>query len=566
VVTPQARVDVALPLQSTVAELVPQLVRLSNAQPQPGSDGSGWLLTKLGGAPLSPGLTVSAAGLRDGDVIYLSPREGRAPTMLFDDVVDAIASATEASPGAWQPRTARLVAIAAGAAALLGATLLLFAYLSGRAAAPAAGTAVALVLLLVGTALSRGNGDADAGAACATVGLVAAAMAGMSALAPHHAWSLGAGPLALGLAAVAAYGVLAVTLVGEWSSWLASLALSAGLGTVTAAVVSLTGATPAAAAAVLAVVATVLTPAAPMIAMRLARLPMPEVPADIESFQSSDGPAIGPDVFGQTAAAQRILASLLGALGLVVVGSVVVLLHGDRPDQAALAGLLGLAWLLRSRSYATTLQRVVLLAAGMLSLAWLAAWLATGHHGNMVAGGAAALAVGGLTSLGYAGRAATRARRRRSPYLARLMDTAEFLSVLALFPLAGLVLNLYEYIKNAVHLYANQFAASSDPLGRRRGVRTYPRIPASRDMHDCVPHRAGPEFRVDGDLVDERGPWCGLSGIRSRRTDTCAGGWYPPSLLVTQTIRCRPAGGWCSAARWAQWRYCSARPASPSSG
>jgi type VII secretion integral membrane protein EccD len=445
VVTPQARVDVTLPLQSTVAELVPEFVRLTDTRTQPGS---GWVLTRLGGALLSPGLTVSAAGLHDGDVLHLTPRDGQPAPMLFDDVVDAIASTTGASPGTWQPRVARLAAIAAGGAALLGATLLLFAYLSGRPAAPAAGAAVAVALLLVGTALSRGYKDADAGAACAAAGAVAAAMAGMSALAPHHAWSLGARPLALGLAAVAAYGVLTVTLVGQWNSWFGGLALSAGLGTVTAAVVSLTGMAPAGAAGVLAVVATALTPAAPMIAMRLARLPMPEVPADIESFQASEDPAVGPAVLDRTVAAQRILAGLLGAFGLVVVASVVVLLRGDRPYQAALAGLLGLVWLLRSRSYASTAPRLVLLAAGLLSLAWLGAWLASGHHQIMLAGGAAVLAVGGLASVAYARRVAT---GRRSPYWSRVLDAAEFLGVLSLLPVAGLVLNIYEHIRNAVH-------------------------------------------------------------------------------------------------------------------
>jgi type VII secretion integral membrane protein EccD len=199
---------------------------------------------------------------------------------------------------------------------------------------------------------------------------------------------------------------------------------------------------------VLAVLATVFTPAAPVIAMRLARLPMPEVPSDVESFRESEGPTLGPDVLSQTAAAQRILAGLLGALGMVVVGCVVVLLRGDRQYQAALAGLLGLVWLLRSRSYASTAQRVVLLATGLLSLALLGAWLAAGHHREMLAVGAAALAVAGLAGLAYARRAA---KGRRSPYWSRVMDAAEFLGILGLLPLAGLVLNIFQYLRNAVH-------------------------------------------------------------------------------------------------------------------
>jgi hypothetical protein len=105
-------------------------------------------------------------------------------------------------------------------------------------------------------------------------------------------------------------------------------------------------------------------------------------------------------------------------------------------------------WLLRSRSYASTAPRVVLLAAGLLTLALAGAWLAAGHQRIMVAGGAVALAAGGLASVAYARRAAT---GRRSPYWSRLMDAAEFLGVLSLLPVAGLVLNLYEHIRNAVH-------------------------------------------------------------------------------------------------------------------
>ncbi|MDI5981826.1 EsaB/YukD family protein, partial [Amycolatopsis magusensis] len=59
VVTPLARVDVALPPQSTLAELVPQLVRLAGAEGQASPEHPGWVLTRLGGAPLDPGLTVA---------------------------------------------------------------------------------------------------------------------------------------------------------------------------------------------------------------------------------------------------------------------------------------------------------------------------------------------------------------------------------------------------------------------------------------------------------------------------------------------------------------------------
>jgi type VII secretion integral membrane protein EccD len=106
VVTPFARVDVALPVRATLAELVPQLVRLAGAEGQATSENPGWVLTRLGGGAFAAGLTVTSAGIRDGDVLYLNPRERQVAPLVFDDVIDAIASAAENRAGTWGPRVA----------------------------------------------------------------------------------------------------------------------------------------------------------------------------------------------------------------------------------------------------------------------------------------------------------------------------------------------------------------------------------------------------------------------------------------------------------------------------
>ena len=61
VVTPTARVDVALPTMSTVSELLPQLMALSGVEDA--RIGGGWSLSRLGGAAIEGGLTVSSAGV-----------------------------------------------------------------------------------------------------------------------------------------------------------------------------------------------------------------------------------------------------------------------------------------------------------------------------------------------------------------------------------------------------------------------------------------------------------------------------------------------------------------------
>jgi len=441
VVTPRARVDVALPVQSTLAELVPQLVRLSGAEGQASPDNPGWVLSRLGDSPFPPGLTVAAIGLRDGEVLHLSPRERQVVPLLFDDVVDAIASVAGTKTGAWAGNIARRSAQLAAVVSLLGAAVLLAAGLSGTWFAPAACGAFSLVLLLSGGALARAYGDSGSGVACAAAGIGPALLAGLAAVPPFQA-SLEVASIAAGLAAVTGYGVLAAVLLPDRLPWFGGLAVAAGFGTIATAFVLLSGVPIAGPAAVLAAAVTALAALAPMLALRLGKLPLPRVPADIDSFRAEEEPTLGPDVLDQTANAERILTGLLAALALAAVGGVFALLADDSPWSAALSGTLGLVWLLRSRSYAGTAQRLVLLLAGFAMLGRLGAWLVTWQHGVLVA--VAVLVVAAILCLAHA----TRVRRgHRSPYWSRMMDIAEFLGLIAIVPLVGAVLNVYTVVR-----------------------------------------------------------------------------------------------------------------------
>jgi type VII secretion integral membrane protein EccD len=446
VVTPFARVDVALPVRATLAELVPQLIRLAGAEGQASSENPGWVLSRLGGAAFPAGLTVTAAGIRDGDVLYLNPRERQAAPLVFDDVIDAIASAAESRAGAWGPKVAYRIAVAATAVLLVGATLLLLHSLSGTVLAPVGCGAFAVLMLLAGGALARAYGDAEAGVAAAAAGVPAALLAGMTAL-PPHVFSPGSGQLAVGLAAVTLYGVLVVVAVAHRLAWFLAVTVAAAFGAIGAAVVLLSGARAAEAAAVLPVVATALGAVAPMISLRLARLPLPTVPSDMDSFRAEEKPTMDESVLGQTSIAEGMLTALLGAFGLVVVGSVIVLTQGDSVWQVALVGVLALAWLLRSRSYAGAAQRLVLVGTGLATLALLGGWLA--GHGTQLSQfvACAVVAAAGVISLLYANRVR---RGRRSPHWSRLLDVVEFLSLLALIPIAGVVVNVYAAIRGAV--------------------------------------------------------------------------------------------------------------------
>jgi type VII secretion integral membrane protein EccD len=243
------------------------------------------------------------------------------------------------------------------------------------------------------------------------------------------------------------YGVLVVVAVAHRLAWFLAVTVAAAFGAIGAAVVLSSGARAAEAAAVLPVVATALGAVAPMISLRLARLPLPTVPSDMDSFRAEEKPTMDESVLGQTSIAEGMLTALLGAFGLVVVGSVIVLTQGDSVWQVALVGVLALAWLLRSRSYAGAAQRLVLVGTGLATLALLGGWLA--GHGTQLSQfvACAVVAAAGVISLLYANRVR---RGRRSPHWSRLLDVVEFLSLLALIPIAGVVVNVYAAIRGAV--------------------------------------------------------------------------------------------------------------------
>ncbi|MBO0870313.1 MAG: EsaB/YukD family protein, partial [Micromonosporaceae bacterium] len=102
VVAPRGRIDLSVPVQSSVAELVPQLVHIA-AQREAVSPASGWVLSRIGTGPLPATTTIGSAGVVDGDLLYLNPATDAPGPMLFDDAVDAIASAAADRPAAWRP-------------------------------------------------------------------------------------------------------------------------------------------------------------------------------------------------------------------------------------------------------------------------------------------------------------------------------------------------------------------------------------------------------------------------------------------------------------------------------
>ncbi|MEK8108407.1 EsaB/YukD family protein [Micromonospora sp. M12] len=76
---PRTRMDLALPSDVPMADLLPTLLRYAGEDmADEGARHGGWALSRLGGAPLDGGRTVAQLGVRDGEVLYFNPRSAAA--------------------------------------------------------------------------------------------------------------------------------------------------------------------------------------------------------------------------------------------------------------------------------------------------------------------------------------------------------------------------------------------------------------------------------------------------------------------------------------------------------
>ncbi|MFI7604941.1 type VII secretion integral membrane protein EccD [Micromonospora sp. NPDC049366] len=448
IVAPRTRMDLALPSDVPLADLLPTLLRYAGEDlADEGVRHGGWSLARLGGQPLDGGRTVAQLGVRDGEVLYFNPRAAAAPEVVFDDVVDAVATATNQRPGAWQLGTTRSFAVLFAAAALgAGAVAALFA---GPPQLPGALAAllVAVALLVSAAVLSRAAGDSRTGAVLATVGLGYAAVGGLLLLAGDRGLTELASPhVLIAATAVVLFAAVAALAVGDRLPLFFG-AVAVGVVTGLGAVLCLAfGISATAAAAVVAAVAFGAVPALPMAAYRLARLPVPSIPTGPDDLKTDSESVDGRRVLQLSERADEFLTGLLWTVSLVVLGAQVLLALNGRLPSVLLCLALALLSLLRARPFLGRGQRTPVLLTGTVGVGLTAA--ATFADGGMpvrlgvIVGG---LVLAAVVSLIYG---LTVAGKHISPVWGRLLDIAEILLIVALVPLAVWVLGLYGWIVN----------------------------------------------------------------------------------------------------------------------
>ncbi|MEU5906285.1 type VII secretion integral membrane protein EccD [Micromonospora sp. NPDC047527] len=448
---PQRRVDVALPEQTPLAELLPDVLRhAGEGLADDGERHGGWVLRRTDGALLATAQALLPQGVRDGEVLHLVPARAHWPELEYDDVVEAIADGARRRGGAWSPTATRVAGLAGAAVPLAVGLLALLAVGPTHRSGWLVATVVALLLTVAGAVASRANGDGTAGATLGGYALPYAFVAGALAVGSGDP----VGPL--GLARwVGAPELLAGSVALLLVALLGLLGVASRLRVFVAGVtVGLIGAgaalgalllTPAGTAAVLLSALVFAVGVIPLLAIRLGKLPLP--PITLPAAASADEPERARDlpdrgrVHAAVSRTEEVLTGMLLGHALLAVAAATVLGATGGTAGRVLVAVVSAVLLLRSRLFVALRHRVPTVLAGLAGYAVLGAVLVdraddTGRLA-LVLGGAALGLVAVAAGTGYA-------RRPVSPYLGRVADLTDTALVVAVVPVACAVLDLYD--------------------------------------------------------------------------------------------------------------------------
>ncbi|GAA3230616.1 type VII secretion integral membrane protein EccD [Dactylosporangium siamense] len=446
VVTPDRRVDLALPTNVALAGLLPSLLQHAGESfADDGEQHGGWMLRRSDGAELVTQDTLGAQEVHDGELLHLVPRHEEWPEVDYDDIVHTIAAGSRRYGQPWSPATTRRATMLVGAAALAVVMVILLRSgpswtLPGWVAA-----GLAVVLLITGVALSRAMADAQTGVFVAAISLPFAFTGGALLIAGDTALTdLGAPHLLLASVLLTGASLVGYAGVAD-SARLFVAGVTTGLIGMCGAVLVLLGldAVPATSAVLAAVV--LIAPASPLLAIRLGKIPVPALPENAGAVFEDQPYVPAPRVFAAVARADEILTGVL--LGASVAGSVCLAVLGTVGGLSVLllATVAALALLLRTRLFLATRQRVPLLVAGLVGVASLVVHLSTGMNPDtrVIVTAVGLAVVAGLVI----GGGVAYSKRSPSPYIGRFLEMFDAFVLISVIPIACAAASVYSAVR-----------------------------------------------------------------------------------------------------------------------
>ncbi|MGW7363003.1 type VII secretion integral membrane protein EccD [Streptomyces sp. NPDC054841] len=469
VVAPDSRIDVALPEDIAVADVYPEILRLTG-QTQSAGTPTGYHLVRRDGTVLDGARSLAAQQVLDGEVLSLRPFAQSLPPAVFDDVSDAVASAVTRDRHLWSHDLLRGAGLVGGVLLLvLVGFVLWFADpvrhdmhgLPGIVAGAAG-------LLLTAFAGVRARVYSDR-ATAVTLGLGALPLlliAGSGIIGQEPGHGPGRLQFLLGCVTVLVASVALVALTPSGDAPFVAATFVATVGTLATFVMILTEASATMTAAVCAPTAIGLVAFLPGLSARFARLPIgyasPHSATD-DDFHTDPNvtpqaqPVDAERIAAQARRGHEMLLGLVGGCAAVVVGSAAVLGFAGNVWGQILTLAAGLAMLLRARLFRYTSQVACVLVAGLASIALLVLGLSLKPPSDLVRDllvygdrGGLDIRTIWLTAAVASGAALITAigliipRKGLSPFWGRLLDLTEGLVLLSLVPLCLAVLDVFD--------------------------------------------------------------------------------------------------------------------------
>lgn len=448
IVSPRTRIDLALPSDVPLSDLLPTILHQAGEYYiDEAGDNGGWILARLGEEPVDTGHSCSQLGISDGEMLYLNPADAAKPEIVFDDIIDAVATATDQRGNRWDYLATKRFSVGIGTAALaIGAVAILF---TGHIASAIVGLSVAAVLVGASALLSRAVGDSRAATYFGITAVLYAGVGGLLIVAENGTplLDLTGVHVMIAASAILLFSVLSMVAVGDMASapvFIVTILGAVVLAISTALMMIIPNGTAATAAGIAAPLALVILPFAPSLSLTMAMVPTPQLPTTTEELKEGDAEAIdGKRILKLSEHAGNYLEALYSFAAVVgLISSIALAFSGEIPGLI-LATILGLVLLSRSRTVEDRAARIVMLAGGMGSLAaTLAAIFVASADSILVR---LTVILGALTLLTLIAMVygLAVAGKKIAPTWGRALDIIEALLIVSILPLVGWVCDLY---------------------------------------------------------------------------------------------------------------------------
>ncbi|MFE9890559.1 type VII secretion integral membrane protein EccD [Streptomyces scopuliridis] len=466
VVAPDGRVDVALPEDIPVADLYPEILRLSGQSPAEGAP-VGYHLVRRDGTVLDSARSLAAQRILDGELLSMRPFAESLPPAVFDDVSDAVASAVARDSTLWTDGLMRGAGLFGGSVLLVLLSFVLWTAdprhdMHGLPGIIAAVTAV-LLLALAGVR-ARIYDDRGSSIALGIGSLANAGVAGSGLLSLAQGQGPGRLQFLLACAAVLVAAVILMIVTPSGDGAFVAFVFASAVGLLVTFAAIMTDMAPAESAAVCAPLAVGALAFLPGLSTRFARLPIGFEPprssvGDYGADPVPQGPVDAERIAAQARRGHELLVGLVGGCALVAVGAAAVLGFSGNVWGQLLALATGVAMLMRAHLFRYTAQVGCALAAGLGALALLVLGLCLNPPSDLMRealrgdGTALDIRTVWLTTAVAAVAALITAiglivpSKGVTPFWGRFLEIAEAFVLLTLVPLCLAVFDVYHSIR-----------------------------------------------------------------------------------------------------------------------